>query len=91
MLFTRTVLASAVLALLPAMAHATALDLTYEAPVTEAAAHDAPATAKSLFPVKTKPPVTFEYTCKGPRCQYEDDLEQRHDDQTTHSWSIGLQ
>lgn len=49
MRFTRTVLASAVLALLPAMAHASALDLTYEAPVTEAAPHDAPATATSLF------------------------------------------
>lgn len=79
------------LALLPTVAYATALDLTYEAPVTEAAPQVAPATAKSLFPVKTTPPVTFDYHCKGPRCQYEDDLEQRHDDQTTHSWSIGIQ
>ena len=91
MLFIRTVLASAVLAILPTVAFATALDLTYEASVTEAVTQAAPATAKSLFPVTTKPPVTFDYHCKGPRCQYEDDLEQRHDDQTTHSWSIGIQ
>lgn len=90
MLFTRTFLASAVLAFLPVMAHATALDLSYEAPVLEAVPHDAPATAKSLFPVQTQAPVTFEYKCKGPRCQYEDDLEQRHEDQTTQSWSIGI-
>ncbi|KAF2411164.1 hypothetical protein SAMN04490179_3036 [Pseudomonas antarctica] len=91
MLFTRIALASAVLAILPAMAHATALDLTYEAPAAEAAPQAAPATAKSLFPVTTQPPVTFEYHCKGPRCTYEHDLEQRHEDQTTQSWSIGFQ
>lgn len=90
MLFTRTFLASAVLAVLPVMAHATALDLTYEAPLPEVASQDAPATAKSLFPIQTQAPVTFEYKCKGPRCQYEDDLEQRHEDQTTQSWSIGI-
>lgn len=91
MLFTRTVLASAVLALLPIVAHAAALDLTYQAPVTEAVPQDAPATAKSLFPIKTQAPVTFDYHCKGPRCQYEDDLEPRHEDQTTQSWSVGIQ
>lgn len=91
MVFTRIVLANALLAILPAMAHATALDLTYQAPAPEAVPHEAPATAKSLFPIGTKAPVTFEYSCKGARCQYEDDLQPHEDDQTVQHWSIGIQ
>ncbi|WP_455825995.1 hypothetical protein [Pseudomonas graminis] len=89
--FTRTVLASALLALLPAMACNAALDLSYTAPEPTAAPPDATPQPKSLFPVQTLPPLKLEYSCEGPQCQYETDIDKRHEDQTSRHWSIGIQ
>lgn len=91
MLFTRIVLAGAMLAILPPLAHAASLDLSYEAPPVEAAPAERPAHSKTLFPVKTLAPLTVNYSCKGPQCQYETDIDQLHEDQTTQHWSIGIQ
>ena len=91
MLFTRTVLVSAMLALPPPLAHAASLDLSYEAPRVEAAPTERPAQSKTLFPVKTLAPLTVDYSCKGPQCQYETDIDQLHEDQTVQHWSIGIQ
>lgn len=89
--FTRTVLTSAVLALLPVMAHGTPLDLTYTAPPSQVVPVDSTAPAKPLFPVQTLPALKLEHSCEGPQCQYEIDLDKRHEDQTTRRWSIGIQ
>ncbi|MBX7277389.1 hypothetical protein K2E96_14965 [Pseudomonas sp. ERGC3:05] len=91
MVFTRTVLASALLTLLPVMACHAALDLTYTAPEPKAVPSDATPQPKSLFPMQTLPPLKLEYSCEGPQCQYETDIDKRHEDQTTRHWSIGIQ
>ncbi|KMT57197.1 hypothetical protein [Pseudomonas fildesensis] len=91
MQFTRTVLTSAVLALLPAMAYGTSLDLTYTAPPSEAVHVDSTPQAKPLFHLQSLPPLTLEHRCEGPECQYEIDIDKRHEDQTTRRWSVGFQ
>ncbi|MFN3358473.1 MAG: hypothetical protein ACK418_21040 [Pseudomonas sp.] len=91
MAFTRIVVASALLAILPAMACSAALDLTYTAPATEPLRTEPAAQSSSLFAIQPPPSLTLEYSCEGPQCQYETDIDKRHEDQTTRRWSIGIQ
>lgn len=90
MLFTKTVLTGALLAVLAATAQATNLDRTYESPIFSGASVTRQTESKPRFPMKNTAPVTVKNDCTGPLCSYETDISLPREDPTTQSISIDV-